>query len=610
MQIATDAESSVPKSLVTGQVARVRLLTGLLQGVLLYAMYYATKHAIWPVTNAYFSAPLALCLLFVPILFTSAIGHLDRSRLWKWILAATVICIALGLHDAWRMDYVGNGLTDTSNPSKFVLSGLLIVLTAGGLFIAHALVMAAAEDAKRIARYYTYFEVAWKLAIQVMFSLLFVGVLWLILWLGASLFMLVKLSFLRSLLDQPWFVIPMLTFAFSTALHVTDVRPRIVQGIRGLLLTLMSWLLPISVLIVGGFLMSLPFAGLEPLWATRHASSVLLGATALLVVLINAAFQNGRVAPETARVLKMGARLACVALLPLMVIAIHAVSLRVQQYGWTVDRIKAVACLMVGTCYAIGYLWAACERGQWLSRIAHTNIIAAFIVVFLLFALFSPIADPARLSVHSQMARLDAGKTPVADFDFHYLRFEGVRYGNAALQELKSRTQGADAELLRHGAEAALAKTNKWDRTDNRRLADDQSRSRNIRVLPSGQNLPADFLGSNWDTSGNAYLVPDCLRYANAQCVAHLIDMDADGVAEILVEGEKNVSRLFLFKKEKSGLWRSVGMVEIGYGCEDTLQSLQDGRYQVIPPEFNDLQVDGRRLRFQPWFESRSACKQ
>lgn len=608
MQMTTEEDGAVPKSLVSGQVARLRLLTGLLQGVLLYALYYCTKNTIWPVPNPYFSAPLALFLLFVPILFTSAVGHLDRSRLWKWILAATLICVVLGLHDAWRMDYPGNGLTDANSTGGFVLSGWLIMLTAAGFFIAQSLVMAAGYDGKRIAHYATYFETAWKIGIQIMFSLLFVGVLWLILWLGSSLFLLVKLSFLRTLLEQLWFVIPMLTFAFSTALHVTDVRPRIVQGIRSLLLTLMSWLLPISVLIVGGFLLSLPFAGLEPLWATRHASSVLLGSSVVLIVLINAAFQSGNVGSDVARVLRVAARVGCVLILPIIVIAIYALSLRVQQYGWTEDRIKAAACLVVGMCYAAGYLWAACERGNWLSRVAQTNITTAFVILAALLFLFTPLADPGRLSVNSQLARLDAGKTPVAEFDFHYLRFDGARYGNDVLQALKIRTEGTDAELIRQGAESALAKTNKWDRADNRRIANAESRMGNIRVLPTGQQLPADFLGLNWEVNDRTYAVPDCLRYASAQCVAHLVDMDADGAPEILIGDEKRATQLFLFKKEKTGTWRSVGTIDIGYACKDSVQELQEGRYRAVLPEFSDLEVSGRRLRVQPWPEDGQAC--
>jgi hypothetical protein len=40
----------------------------------------------------------------------------------------------------------------------------------------------------------------------------------------------------------------------------------------------MSWILPVAVLLVAGFICSLPFTGLAALWETRHATSVLLSA--------------------------------------------------------------------------------------------------------------------------------------------------------------------------------------------------------------------------------------------------------------------------------------------------------------------------------------------
>lgn len=606
---ASEEDMTIPRSIVSGRVARLRLLSGLLQGALLYALYYAAKNAVWPANSGYLFAPLLLAFLFVPLLFVSALGHLDIRRLWKWMLVAIAICIALGVHDVWRMDFAGHWRDDSSGPGRFMPSGWMVAFAAAGFFIAHALVLAAAYDGKRIAAYATYFEVAWKLGIQLMFSVLFVGVLWLILWLGASLFMLVKLNFLRTLLEQSWFVIPVLAFALSTALHVTDVRPRIVRGIRNLLLVLMSWLLPISTLIVGGFLLTLPFVGLEPLWATRHATSVLLGSAAVLIVLINAAFQSGEATPDVARVLRMAARVACALLLPLAVIALYALALRVQQYGWSADRIKAAACLLVASCYAAGYLWAACERGSWLARVAQTNVVSAVLVLLILLSLFTPLADPARLSVHSQLARLDAGKMPIATFDFHYLRFDGARYGNAALQALKTRTDGADAEVMRKQAESALAKINKWDRADHRPLANAQSRAANISVSPQGRNLPADFLQQDWSKDDKTYTIPDCLRHEDKKCEAYLLDMSGDGQEDVLVRDDDRGRQLILFAKKANGTWDSIGAFDTGYGCKDILQGLQDGRYRAAAPRFHDLEVAGRHLHLQPWVGERSNCE-
>ena len=240
-----DEELSLPKAIVTSHVARLRLLTGLLQGVILYALYYSLKEKFWPSTNGYLFSPLTMIFVFVPVLFISALGHLNARRMWIWMTIAALICVLMGVYDIWRIGFIDSSNLFDASGSRRTPSPLVSLFVAGGFYIAHALVLAAAADEKRIARYPTYFETAWKLIIQIKFSFLFVAVLWLILWLGATLFMLVKVRFLQELMEQSWFVIPVITFAFSTALHITDVRPGIVRGIRSLLLVLMLSLIHI-----------------------------------------------------------------------------------------------------------------------------------------------------------------------------------------------------------------------------------------------------------------------------------------------------------------------------------------------------------------------------
>ncbi|MNR90731.1 hypothetical protein D3C72_217220 [compost metagenome] len=600
-----DDELSIPKAIVTERVARLRLLTGLLQGAILYALYLCLKEKFWPATNGYLFSPLTMIFVFVPILFISALGHLNARRMWIWMALAALICVAMGVYDIWRA-----GLLDVNSfwgegSYRRTPSGLLLLFVTGGFYIAHALVLAAAADARRIARYPTYFETAWKLIIQIKFSILFVAVLWLILWLGATLFMLVKVNFLQKLLEQPWFVIPVVCFAFSTALHITDVRPGIVRGIRGLLLVLMSWLLPITTLIVAGFLLTLPFTGLEPLWATRHATSVLLGATATLVVLINAAFQGGEVGKEVARVLRVSARLACLLLLPMTAIAVYSLTLRVQQYGWSNDRVIAAACLLVAACYASGYLWAALERGVWLARIAAVNVLTAFLVLATLIALFTPVADPARIAVANQLARLESGAVSADKFDFEYLRFEGARYGNQALQAFKDKKDGPDAALISKRATAALEKKSRWSRQNPN--ANAESRGANISVWPSGSTLPAAFLSQDWGDGGRNYLLPDCLKLQDSKCNAYLMDMNGDGKAEILLKNVQDYGQLVVFMLQTDG-WKPVGTVTGNAGCKEVTEALAAGRFRSAAPLFQDLEVAGQRLHIQPWPSDQLKC--
>ena len=412
---------------VAPRIAVTRLLAGLLQGLLLYWLYSAAQDKAWPATQPYLLAPLMLIGLLLPVLLVSSLGHLSLRRIGVWMAGVALGLTALALHDVARgAEHFIWGNYKPGAPLR-VISIQLFGCCVAGMYIAHALVLASAQDQRRLAGYPTYFEIAWKLGIQLLFSLLFVAVLVLVLWLGGQLFLLIKLNFLKKLLVQPWFVIPVLCFAFSFAIHITDVRPSIVRGIRTLLLVLLSWLMPIAAVLVASFLLTLPFIGFERLWATRHAASVLLGMAGLLVVLINAAFQNGEAGLGVARGIRFGTRLSCLLLPWLVGIAIYALTLRVMAHGWTAERLIAAACLLVASCYATGYAWAASRYGDWLNWIANVNVGTAFITLLVMAALFSPLMDPARLSVASQMARLDSGKVGADKFDFEYLRFQGAR---------------------------------------------------------------------------------------------------------------------------------------------------------------------------------------
>lgn len=378
MQSSELAGAAPPEALSRPAVAPVRLLIGLLQGILLYWLYRAGHDHAWPATVPLLFEPLLLAALIAPLILVSSLGHLAARRAALWTGAAALIIAALGVHDAWRRAPA----SALQMPSASLVLALVV-----GFFIAHSMVLAGVGERRRIASYAAYFESSWKMAVQLFFSGAFVGALWLVLWLGASLFMLVQLSFLRELLQKPWFAIPIITFAFTWAMHITDVRPAIVRGIRTLLLVLMSWVLPVATLIVGGFLASLLFTGLAPLWATRHAASVLLGAAAMLVVMVNAAWQNGAAASTVAPAIRHSARLAALLLAPIVLIAVYALALRVADYGWTDDRVVAAACLLVAACYAAGYAVAALRRG-WLERIAGVNVATAFVVLAALLALF------------------------------------------------------------------------------------------------------------------------------------------------------------------------------------------------------------------------------
>lgn len=355
--------------------AVARLTVGFLQGVGLHVLYRTATFGLWPATEGLVFAPLVLVTVFVPAVVLLGLGDMRPRSLVFWALAVAAALAGLAMHDIHRGGYgelwpFASGRED----SRIAPSGRLWMATVVGLFIAHALATAADADRRLFPAYGRLFDASWKLAVQLVLAAAFVGAFWLLLHLGAALFTLIEVEFFSELIRRPWFAAPATTLAFAAAVHLTDVRAGMVRGMRALKLTLLSWLLPMLALIVASFLAALLFAGLDPLWRTRFASPLLLLAAAALVLLVNAAYQEGDPANPPPRLLRWTGRLAALALAPLTAIAAYGVSLRVAQYGWTPDRILATACIAVVGCYAVGYALAALRPRPWLKGIEATNV--------------------------------------------------------------------------------------------------------------------------------------------------------------------------------------------------------------------------------------------
>ncbi len=81
--------------------------------------------------------------------------------------------------------------------------------------------------------------------------------------------------------------------------------------------------------------------------------------------------------------------------MPLTVIAAYALFLRVQQYGWTVDRITVAAVLVVALSYAGGYAHAAVIKGEWLASLPRWNFAISLLVLALIVSAIHADREPA-----------------------------------------------------------------------------------------------------------------------------------------------------------------------------------------------------------------------
>jgi hypothetical protein len=271
--------------------------------------------------------------------------------------------------------------------------------------------------------------------VQIALSAAFVGVLWIALELGGALFALIGIDAVKKIIEQPWFAFPVTGVAFAAAVQLTDVRVALIRGVRTVGLVLLSWLLPVMTVIVLAFLAALPFTGLAPLFGTRSGASTVISASAALIVLLSAAYQDGETMIPAP--LRWAGRAAALALVPLVLIAADALWQRVGEYGLTPARIEAITCAAIGAGFAGGYAFAAIRRnGPWMRPLELTNLVMARVAMLAILLLFSPIADPARLAVDDQVGRLLAGKTAPDKFDFDFLTYKSGRYGSEALARL------------------------------------------------------------------------------------------------------------------------------------------------------------------------------
>ena len=563
-----------------------RLAIGLTQGVVIYLLSEAQTRKVWPADTPPLYAALLVVAIFVPPIKLGGFGRIRLLPLAVWALVATLMLAVFAWHDIDAG--VWSGIPDKT---RLEPAFPIFFFSAVFVFVGHHLVGPADEARKLIAPYPLYFDWAWKDAVQIALSVAFVGVLWIALELGGALFSLIGIDALKKTLEQRWFWIPVTCVAFAAAVQLTDVRVALIRGVRMVGLVLLSWLLPVMTLIVLAFLAALPFTGLAPLFGTRSGASTVLSASAALIVLLSAAYQDGETKIPTA--LRWTGRAAALALVPLVLIAADALWQRVVQHGLTPARIEAIACAFVAAGFAAGYAFAAVRRmGPWMKPLELTNVVMARVVMLAILLLFTPIADPARLAVDDQVGRLLAGKTAPDKFDFDFLTYKAGRYGSNALARL-----------------AALKGTPRDSQIAGLAVAGQQAQhpeaqppavslAKRLNVYPRGATVPASLLSQDWthDPGQQPCFVN---QVQPAACDAYVLDVDGDGAPEVLLTPETGAGGVALeVYKQLGGRWNDVG--ELRAECPDSVTALRAGQAKLVPRTGVDVELAGRRLMLVP----------
>ena len=427
---------------------------------------YGTPLPVWKQAATSFTAVAGLSFLLTVEL-----------RRWTWTIAfALGWGVAIALVGWFTAQY--NHVPDIFEFPFF--SGILAVLIAAPLF------QTIRDEGAWRFPYARLHRHAWTDAVIGAAGLAFTGITFLLAWLIASLFDVIGIDAIKTLLQKDWFGWLLAGFAFGGALGLLRERDALVAALQKLVTVILAVLAPVLAVALAVFLLTIPIQGLGGLWASGiPATPMLLLSAAGAFILVNDVIGDGNAGAAPNKWLWRSALLLTLCIFPLAILAAISMGQRIGQYGWTPERIWGAIAVAVALAYGLIGWWSIFRgrtRFDQPLRPMQTKLAIGLCGLALLLAL--PILDFGAISARSQLARLESGKVQVEDFDWTAMAFDFGPSGRKALERMK-RTGNA---VERQRAETALAAKSRW-RLDETVLAAGPV-PRELTVVPAGAEVP------------------------------------------------------------------------------------------------------------------------
>ena len=580
------------------------VLLAVLQGGLMYLAEKGHDLGWWPFAGLAGRVCWYTLVLTVPTMMALSLVRLRDARFWQHAVGATLVFAGLAAWASWNATG-GPGLRAGEVLGPFGAS------VAIGLFVALPWLQCRLADGHWRTPYACLFEHAWQNTLTLALAALFTGICWLVLYLWGALFALVKIGFFRELFREGAFVYLATGAMAGLGVLIGRTQHRAVQVARQVLFAIFTGLLPLLAFITVLFVASLPFTGLEPLWEMRSATITLLTVVALLVAFTNSVLQDGegeRPYPAWLRRLVD----AGLALLPVFaLLALYALWLRIDQHGWTTDRVWAVLLALLVAGYAFGYAWAVLRgRDGWLGAIRPVNRALSLAVVAVAVLANTPVLDPHRIAVGSQLQRLADGRTDIDDFDLAWLRYDSGRRGYEATLALRDAPAWAgDAERLAE-LERVIARTSRWGDWRNPKAphpARDAAQLRAQVQLAAGATVPDEAW---WEALAARRDDRRACAHADDECILLTPDLDGDGAMDPLLctlDGGDGANCV-LHARDADGRWivaATLGLWPQGMPEQAWRRTLRrdllDGRLQAAPQRWPDVRIgDGAPQQLDP----------
>lgn len=547
--------------------------------------------------------PLRVTLWYsLTLIVTTSLALLvtDVRRVVPWIYSL-FLALIVGL----QATIAGNGCAPDIGVNCGPVIGPYAVALTVSSFLALPFVQAWQHARKPTTDYQLLFEYSWHNALALVLSAAFLGLFWLLLLLWAGLFSLLNIDFFANLFQEDIFIYPVSGLVTGIGIAIARTRTDVLASVREhSLFWIFKSLTPLLAIITVLFLAAIGFVGIEVLWATGTAGLLLAWLAVAIIVFINAVFLNGRNPSHYSAPIRTLINLALLGLPIIAALGFWAVSLRVEQYGWSAARLWAAYVMALLLVYGIGYAIAVIrstlkQGGIWLGYIKPHNTLVALFIIASLSAINLGLPSVYNIAVSSQMHRLTSGETTWQALDFKELRFNSGIQGYNAVVAFNDNPgkENSGIELSEHGQrylQDIIDSQNSWDTTLS---STSESEQRLAMILQDGVTVPEGLIDFILEQHYNAR---ECSDAAN-RCALIQVALRRNGEPDWLFMFDNKHSKSWLLYNQVNGNWQNVAQLNpYGANNRNAFDSVLKGEFGTAEPEWRDMTVNGERIKIRP----------
>ncbi|MDQ9157910.1 DUF4153 domain-containing protein [Citrobacter portucalensis] len=551
------------------------IFIGLLQGTLCYLLmtYLAPHNDGW----LFYGMPATIAITSALLL---TVVSFKQRALWYWMALIFVVVLAMSVWLKWQVE----DSDKWRQHEVFMFYGWRLLLMA---MLALPWIQYSLHVSREQARYPHFYRQLWLNALTLLIVFVANGLFWLVLLLWSEMFKLVGIPFFSTLFfDTDWF--GYVAFGLITALAVVLARTqsRLVTAVQKLLTFIATGLLPLVALLALMFILTLPFTGLEAISQRVSAAGLMSTLTLLLLLLMAIVREPQKEALPYPGALRYLIKCSLIVAPIYMLIAGWSLWVRIQQYGWTPERLYGVLVVVVLLVWSFGYLASILRRGRNPLELQGPVILGVSLLALgLLVLLSSPVIDAWRISVNSHMGLYHSGKIKPDQVSLYMLDHSG-KPGRAALEALQKDVAFNQDSKRRRDLNSLL----QGRRDPVKELSATQLVSK--VVIAPGSQKPDDAFWAFVKTQG--YRITSCAEQ-NA-CVLVSQDLNADGHPEqVLYAFGDGESLVFGMQKNKWDLL-AVATLPEGFTKDKLLQAVANQQLGSAPRIWRDITIDGKRL--------------